>query len=220
MSGADPDAALPPMARRFRGFLPVVVDLETGGFNSATDAVLEVAAFTLAMDPDGELAIDRSYSSHVEPFEGANIEAASLEFTGIDPFNPLRGALPEREAFRDMFKMIRESVKANGCNRAILVGHNAHFDHAFVRAASERGKLKRNPFHPFSSLDTTSLGGLAFGQTVLARACRAAGIEFENDEAHSARYDARKTAELFCAVVNRWKALGGWPPPGGPSVPG
>ena len=61
------------------------------------------------------------------------------------------------------------------------------------------------------SFDTTSLAGLALGQTVLVKACRAAGIAFDQSEAHSALYDAQKTTELFCFMVNRYKALGGWP---------
>lgn len=198
------------LKQRFRKFLPVVVDVETGGFKAATDAILEIGAVTLAMDGDGLLWADRTIFHRVIPFDGANIDPAALEFTGIDPGDPERDAISEREAFRDVFKLVRKSVKAHGCNRAILVGHNAHFDHGFVNAASERHNLKRNPFHPFSSFDTASLAGLAYGQTVLSRACEEAGIEFDDGAAHSARYDAEKTAELFCGIVNRWRELGGW----------
>lgn len=197
------------MADRFRTFLPVVIDVETGGFNSETDAILEIAAIILCMNPLGMLEIEQSFFHRVVPFEGANIEEAALKFTGIDPFHPLRVARSEKEVFQAMFKVIRESMKNQGCKRAILVGHNAHFDHGFVRAASERHNLKRNPFHPFSSFDTASLSGLAYGQTVLSRACAAAKIDFDDKEAHSARYDAEKTAELFCGIVNKWKELGG-----------
>lgn len=198
------------MADRFRTYLPVVVDVETGGFNCETDAVLEVAAVILEMSRDGIIGVEQTFFQRIIPFEGANIEEAALKFTGIDPFHPLRIARPERDVFQSMFKVIRESMKSKGCKRAILVGHNAHFDHGFVRAASERHNLKRNPFHPFSSFDTATLSGLAYGQTVLSRACGAARIEFDDKEAHSARYDAEKTAELFCKIVNRWKELGGW----------
>ena len=215
MHEAELETELGPMlADRFRTYLPVVVDIETGGFNSATDAILEIAAVVLTMNKDGYLEIDQSLFHRVVPFEGANIEDAALKFTGIDPFHPLRIARPEKEVFQNMFKMIRDAMKAHSCKRAILVGHNAHFDHGFVRAASARHNLKRDPFHPFSSFDTASLSGLAYGQTVLSRACAAAGIEFDEAEAHSARYDAERTAELFCKIVNRWKDLGGWPPPG------
>lgn len=201
------------LANRFRTYLPVVIDVETGGFNSSTDAILEVAAVILAMDEVGTLAIDQTYFHRVNPFEGANIEEAALKFTGIDPYHPLRIARAEKEVFQTMFKLVRDAMKSNGCKRAILVGHNAHFDHGFINAVSERHKLKRNPFHPFSSFDTASLSGLAYGQTVLSRACEVARIEFDDRQAHSARYDAEKTAELFCGIVNRWKELGGWPIP-------
>jgi ribonuclease T len=198
-------------ADRFRTYLPVVVDIETGGFNSNTDAILEIAAVILSMDDAGKLEIEQTFFQRIVPFEGSNIEEAALKFTGIDPYHPLRIARPEKDVFQTLFKIIRDAVKINSCKRAILVGHNAHFDHGFVNAASERHSLKRNPFHPFSSFDTATLGGLAYGQTVLSRACEVAGIEFDNDQAHSANYDAEKTADLFCKIVNKWRALGGWP---------
>lgn len=198
------------IAQRFRGFLPVVIDVETGGFNSQTDAVLEIAATFLRMDDSGQLEPDDTVSYNVEPFEGANLETAALEFTGIDPHNPLRQAQKEVTVMGELMKRIRQQVKANGCTRAVLVGHNAHFDLGFVLAAIERSNIKRNPFHPFSVMDTASLSGLAYGHTVLARACQLADIDFDNSEAHSAAYDAYKTAELFCQIVNRWQQLGGW----------
>jgi len=206
-----PDNEIPLMRDRFRGFLPVVVDIETGGFNCQTDAILEMAITELAMNEQGELVIETTHSRNIEPFEGANLDPAALEFTGIDPESPLRGALPEAIALGELFGIVRLAVKANQCNRAVLVGHNAHFDAGFLNIATERAGLKRNPFHPFSYFDTATLAGLAFGHTVLARACSLAGISFDNNEAHSARYDAIKTAELFCLIVNRWRTLGGWP---------
>jgi ribonuclease T len=199
------------LANRFRTFLPVVVDIETGGFNSQTDAILEISAVILGMNEKGIIEIEQTFFQRVIPFEGLNLEEAALKFTGIDPFHPLRIATPEREVMQTMFDIIRDAVKAKHCKRAILVGHNAHFDLGFVNAASERHNFKRNPFHPFSCFDTATLSGLAFGQTVLARACEVAGIDFDNDEAHSARYDALKTAELYCQIVNTWQELGGWP---------
>ena len=198
---------------RFRGFLPVVVDIETGGFNCQTDAILEIAMTLLTMSEDGQLEIAETHSRNVEPFEGANLDPSALEFTGIDPESPLRGAVPEDIALGELFGVVRQAVKASQCNRAILVGHNAHFDAGFLNAASERLGLKRNPFHPFSHFDTATLAGLAVGHTVLARACALADIPFDNKEAHSAEYDATKTAELFCLIVNRWQSLGGWTTP-------
>ena len=207
----DAESGLNLLTDRFRTYMPVVIDVETGGFNCQTDAILEIAAVILSMDEKGILGIEQTYFHRIIPFDGANIEAAALKFTGIDPYHPLRIARTEKEVFQTLFKIVRDAMKANQCRRAILVGHNAHFDHGFVNAASERHKLKRNPFHPFSCVDTACLGGLAFGQTVLALACDAASIEFDDSQAHSARYDAEKTAELFCKIVNKWRDLGGWP---------
>ncbi len=195
------------IARRFRGFLPVVVDVETAGFNAATDALLEIAAVPIHMDDAGRVYPGETVSAHVKPFPGANLEESALAFTGIDPHHPLRIAEEEGPALKKIFEPIRHILKGSGCTRAILVGHNPAFDLAFLKAAVERTGIKRNPFHQFSTFDTATLAGLAYGQTVLARAIAAAGIEWDNNEAHSAVYDTEKTAELFCAIVNRWKAL-------------
>lgn len=198
-------------AERFRGFMPVVIDVETGGFNAGTDALLEVAAVTLDMGDDGVISMDQTFEFHVNPFEGANIEQAALDFTGIDLNCSDRCAIPEAEALTEMFQAIRQKVKDYDCTRAVVVGHNAHFDLGFINAAVARCQIKRNPFHQFSCFDTATLAGLAFGHTVLARACQLANIEFSSSYAHSAAYDAQKTAELFCQIVNKWKDLGGWP---------
>lgn len=195
-----------PLSERFRGFFPVIVDVETGGFNAAHDALLEIAAVTLRQDEHGLLYPDQRLHAHVIPFPGANLEPAALEFTGIDPFHPLRAAESEGDALRRIFEGIRKGQKQAECKRAILVGHNAHFDLGFVNAAINRNNLKnQSPFHPFSVFDTVTLAGLAYAQTVLARACKAAGLAFDNAEAHSALYDAERTAELFCRIVNRWQ---------------
>ena len=198
-----------PLADRFRTYLPVVIDIETGGFNSATDAVLEISAVILNMDKDEKLVINQTFlaGSFLSRVPISKIlPLNSPESTPITLFE-LQGL--KRLFFKNMFKLVRDAMKSNGCKRAILVGHNSHFDHG-LNAASERNLLKRNPFHLFF-FDTASLSGLAYGQTVLARACDAAKIEFDDNQAHSAKYDAEKTAELFCRIVNKWKDLGGWP---------
>ncbi|HET7222049.1 MAG TPA: ribonuclease T [Rhodanobacteraceae bacterium] len=199
------DAYAKRMSTRFRGFQPVVVDVETGGFDAQHDALLEIAAVVVSMDGDGMLVPEPVVSTHVEAFPGSHIDPKSLEVTGIDPDQPLRGAQPERAALDLIFKPVREAIKASGCQRAILVGHNAAFDLGFLNAAVQRTGHKRNPFHPFSCFDTVTLAGLAFGQTVLSRAVQAAGYEWNADYAHSAVYDAERTAALFCTIVNRWK---------------
>ncbi len=197
----------PIIADRFRGYLPIVVDVETGGFDAKQDALLEIAATTLLLDEAGLLQLGETHACHVEPFPNSNIDPKALAFNGIDPYHPFRDALPEREALKKIFEPIRKAVKASGCKRAILVGHNAFFDLGFINAAVERSNYKRNPFHPFSTFDTVSLAGLAYGQTVLARAAQCAGLEWDSNEAHSAIYDTEQTARLFCTIVNRWQEL-------------
>ncbi|MDB2330481.1 ribonuclease T [Alteromonas sp.] len=199
------------LSHRFRGYFPVIIDVETAGFNATTDALLEIAAVTVKMDDDGVLHPDETFHFHITPFEGANLEKAALEFNGIDPDCALRGAIEESEAMKEMCKGVRKAQKAANCQRSVIVAHNAAFDQGFVNAAITRSNIKRTPFHPFVSFDTTSLAGLTLGQTVLVKACRAAGIDFDQNEAHSALYDAQKTTELFCFMVNRYQALGGWP---------
>jgi len=195
------------MVDRFRGFLPVVVDVETGGFDSQRHALLEIAVAVTRMDEHGRLSFDAPVLARVQPFAGAELDPRALEVTGIDPDHPLRAALDEREALNQVFRPVREAVRASGCQRAVLVGHNAAFDLGFLNAAVARVGHKRNPFHPFSCFDTATLGGLAYGQTVLSRAVQAAGFDFDAREAHSAVYDAERTAQLFCTIVNRWKDL-------------
>lgn len=192
------------VARRFRGFLPVVVDVETAGFNPKTDALLEIAVVLLKVDEHGHWTRETTYASHVLPFEGANLEKSSLQFTGIDPYHPFRFAVPEAEALKTIFDPIRQAIKKHHCSKAILVGHNPAFDLSFINAAVERCGIKKSPFHSFSCFDTATLAGVAFGQTVLARAMQAAGLEWDGKQAHSAIYDAEGTADLFCAIVNRW----------------
>lgn len=199
--------ALAAMHTRFRGFLPVVVDVETGGFDAEKDALLEISAVVIDMDDAGLVHPGKVASAHVKPFPGANIDPKALEITGIDPDHPFRMALDEREALTKVFQVVRKAVRDYDCQRAILVGHNAAFDLGFLNAAVRRTAHKRNPFHPFSCFDTVSLAGLAFGQTVLSRAVEAAGMTWDASEAHSAIYDAERTAALFCAIVNRWKTL-------------
>ncbi len=192
------------VASRFRGFLPVVVDVETGGFNAETDALLEIAAVLLAFDDLSGWRRDRTLFHNIKPFQGANLDAKALEFNKIDPEHPFRGAVGEALAIETIFDSINDKVKEHGCSRAILVGHNPFFDLSFLKAASERCAVQKFPFHHFCTFDTAALSGVAFGQTVLARAVKAAGLEWDADSAHSAIYDAERTAELFCKIVNRW----------------
>lgn len=192
------------MAQRFRGFLPVAVDVETGGFDWTRHALLEIAVVPLLLDDGGALKPGTVTSTHVLPADGTQIDPKSLEITGIDPGHPFLDAKPERAALDHVFAPVRAAMRASGCQRAILVGHNAHFDLNFLNAAVARVAHKRNPFHPFSVFDTVTLAGIAYGQTVLARAVQAAGLDWNPADAHSAVYDAERTAQLFCRIANAW----------------
>ncbi len=189
--------------RRFRGYLPVAIDVETGGFQVATDALLEIAAVLIDMDSDGLLRRGTTHEFHIQPFAGSRLDPAALSVTGIDPYHPLRPALPERDALQRVFREIGHGMRSYGCRRAILVGHNAAFDLSFLNAAVARAQVKRNPFHPFSCFDTATLAGAALGQTVLAKAVTVAGLEWDAGSAHAARYDAERSADIFCLVCNR-----------------
>src|SRR5699024_8159749 len=191
------NAQLTGLCDRFRGFYPVVIDVETAGFNAKTDALLEIAAITLKMDEQGWLMPDTTLHFHVEPFVGANLQPEALAFNGIDPNDPARGAVSEYEALHEIFKAVRKGIQASGCNRA---------------------SLQRNPFHPVATFDTAALAGLALGHTVFSKACQTAGMDFDSPQAHSALYDTERTAVLFCEIVNRWKRLGGWPLPAAEEV--
>jgi ribonuclease T len=207
MPPADPGIAPPPfrpMAERFRGYLPVVVDVETGGFDWTRHALLEIAAVPIELDDAGRFVPGEVACAHLHPAPGTEIDPKSLEVTGIVLDHPFRMAKEEKEALDHVFAAVRAAVRRHNCQRAILVGHNAHFDLDFLNAAVARVQHKRNPFHPFSVFDTVTLGGVAFGQTVLARALQAAGLAWNQTEAHSAVYDAERTAELFCKVANAW----------------
>ncbi|OGT56780.1 MAG: ribonuclease T [Gammaproteobacteria bacterium RIFCSPHIGHO2_12_FULL_43_28] len=192
------------LTRRFRGLLPVVVDVETSGLIPATDALLEVALVTLKADEEGGLQRDQTVAYHVEPFVGARLDQQALAITGIDPFHPLRFAIPEGQALSRLFSLVREALEKSGCYRAVLVGHNAWFDLSFILEAAKRAGIKQIPLHTFTTFDTASLSAVALGETVLARAARRAKIPFDIQKAHAASYDAERTAELFCYIVNRW----------------
>ncbi len=190
--------------RRFDGYLPIVIDIETSGVDSQKNAILEIAAFTVDYNAEDLLAIKNNFACHVTPFEGARLDPEAMEITGIDPYHPFRFDITEQDALNQLFDFAEQALKETHCRRAVLVGHNAHFDLSFIMAASKRCKIKKTPFHSFTVFDTATLSGLVFGKTVLAKALRAARLGFDKNEAHSAIYDAKQTAELFCLIVNRF----------------
>lgn len=208
MSG---DAGGSGIANRFRGFLPVVVDLETGGFDPQQHALLELSVVTLCINASARWQIDETLTRHITPFPGARLDPESMRVNGIQVEHPFRQqiAVEEAQVLSEAFSLVRTKIKQHGCSRAILTGHNAAFDLDFLKAAAQRNGIKRNPFHPFSTFDTVSLAGLAYGQTVLSRAVQASGGQWDTEQAHNAHYDAAQTAQLFCRIINHWEAQNG-----------
>lgn len=212
-AAAAPQTPFRQMRERFRGFLPVAVDVETGGFDWNKHALLEIAMVPIDLDEQGRYVCGQTAAAHLIPAPGTQIDPKSLEITGIRLDHPFRLAKPEKDALDHVFAPVRAALRKHNCQRAILVGHNAHFDLNFLNAAVARCGHKRNPFHPFSVFDTVSLAGLTYGQTVLARAVHAAGMTWDSNQAHSAVYDAEQTAQLFCIIANRWRDAGVADPP-------
>ena len=67
------DTSIIPLDKRFRGYLPVVIDIETAGFNPKKNALLEIAAVIVELNSDYELHITEQYTTHVIPFNKFNI---------------------------------------------------------------------------------------------------------------------------------------------------
>lgn len=188
--------------QRFRKYLPVVVDLETGGFDPINNAILEIAVTLIGQNDKYELVVLDTHRYHIDPYKDLIVEQESLDFTKIKLDHPLRKAVSEKEALNELFKIINKAKSEYSCSRAILVGHNAHFDLAFIKESIKRNNIKKSPFHPFSVLDTVSLGAMHTQQTVLARVCESLSIDYDSNEAHSAAYDAEITAKVFCNIIN------------------
>jgi ribonuclease T len=92
---------------RIRGYLPVVIDVETSGFNDKTDALLEICAILLSMDENGSFFPKTTLHYHVKPFDGANIESSAIKFNGIDIDNPFRLAVTEKRHFQKYLSILR-----------------------------------------------------------------------------------------------------------------
>ena len=193
------------IVKRFSGFLPVVVDCETGGVDDPDqEALLEVAACPLEYDAEGLLCKGPLWHYHVQPFEGAVISEHALAVTQIKPDHPFRFAVTESIMAQQLTEKVNQMVKAHQCRKAVMVGHNAQFDLNYLKAAFKRSDMvKAFPFHDFVTFDTATISALWLRETVLARALHKAGIDFDTQEAHSALYDCERTATLVCQILNQ-----------------
>ena len=186
--------------RLFAGFLPVVVDVETAGVNPQTDALLEVAACVLQLK-DGQLVPGDVWHEHVTPYPGLCVHQEALDINRIIPDHPFRMALLEEEALKSLIEFVKNHCQSQSCERAILIGHNAHFDLEFLNQAYLRHNLT-SPFHRFRVMDTVTLSMVHLGVSVLAKALRRTRIGYDPDQAHGALYDTIQTARLFCHLYH------------------
>ncbi|MBM4222986.1 MAG: ribonuclease T [Gammaproteobacteria bacterium] len=186
----------------FGHYYPIVIDCETSGINPDQHALLEVACVILA-PVDKKLQIIARETFHVLPFEGAQFDPDSMKIHQIDPHYPLRFAESEKDVLIKLNAMIAPYIKGH-YRRALLVGHNAWFDLAFLNKAYERQSVK-SPFHRFTCMDTATLSAFFLRETVLAKALYRCRIAYDPKEAHSALYDAEKTAELLALLWNNYQ---------------
>ena len=189
------------LSKRFRGFLPIVVDIETAGFDPNKNAILEIAV--IFMDyADTVLVTTDTFHEHIIPEPGLILDPEALEFTKIIPDHPFRFAVSEKAMLASLRDKIQQQCALTGCSRAVLVGHNGQFDLSFIQAALIRQEMSML-LHRFLVFDTATLSAAFLGETVLARAVRRSGKPFDEKEAHGALYDATVTAELFAHLINR-----------------
>ena len=186
---------------RFGGLLPIVVDMETSGINPDSNAILELASIVLYLNDKLDLQCGNFFSCHVRPFPSSKIDPSSMYINTIEIENPFRLALSEEEAINRLFRFVYMNLRNFGCRKAVLVGHNANFDLAFLESARKRYKID-SPFHTFTVIDTATIGAVFYGKTVLANVVNASNMRFNPKLAHSAIYDAKITTDLFCSVTN------------------
>ena len=188
-----------PMQNRFRGFMPVVIDVECGGFIPYRCTVGNCRS-VVGDSGDGSLAAWGNWRYHVQPFPAPT----SNGVTRCDGLSILFTRYAQRFQRRSAHAIVQEisqAMKDNDCTRAILVGHNACFDLNFLNAAVARTEIKRNPFHPFSSFDTATLAGVAFGQTgYRSRFKRPESLGIRTNAFGA--YDAQQTADCFARSAN------------------
>ena len=189
------------LAKRFRGFLPIVVDIETAGFDPDKNAILEIAVIFMDYQ-DGKLMPIDTFHEHIIPEPGLALDEEALEFTKIIPDHPFRYAVSEKQMLQTLQEKIQLYCDQLNCSRAVLVGHNGQFDLSFIQAALLRQDIKML-LHRFLVFDTATLSAAFLGETVLARAVRRSGKPFDEKEAHGALYDATVTAELFSDLISQ-----------------
>ncbi|MDY4203079.1 MAG: PolC-type DNA polymerase III [Schaedlerella sp.] len=165
----------------------VVFDIETTGFSSIKDKIIEIGAVKVV---NGE--ITERYSTFVNPERPIPFEITQL--TGItdemvmDAPN-IEAILPEFLAFAD---------------GAVLVAHNAGFDVGFIEQNCRYQDIEPH----FVYVDTVALSRImlpTLAKYKLNNVAKALGISLENH--HRAVDDAGATAEIFVKLVKMLKEV-------------
>ncbi|MDD6695675.1 MAG: PolC-type DNA polymerase III [Lachnospiraceae bacterium] len=155
----------------------VVFDIETTGFSSVTNHIIEIGAVKVE---NGKI-VDR-FSTYVNPQEPIPYRITKLTtITDADVMDAptIDQVLPEFFAF---------------CEGCVLVAHNASFDIGFIKENARRLGLP----YAYTHVDTLAMARVLLPQLAkftLDHVAKTVGVSLENH--HRAVDDAEATAEIF-----------------------
>lgn len=166
-----------------------VVDVETTGFSPRRgDRVIEIA--TVRIHPDGTVVDE--WTTLVNP--SRDISASHIhgitasDVVGAPEFSDIAGDLLQR------------------LDRAVVTGHNIRFDWSFLAAEYERVGYRLPELPRICTLRLGYLLQPHLASRKLAACCADMGIELAHG--HMALNDARATAQLLAAYLERASAAG------------
>ena len=155
----------------------VVFDIETTGFSSVTNHIIEIGAVKVE---NGKI-VDR-FSTYVNPQEPIPYRITKLTtITDADVMDAptIDQVLPEFFAF---------------CEGCVLVAHNASFDTGFIKENARKLELP----YAYTHVDTLAIARVLLPQLAkftLDHVAKTVGVSLENH--HRAVDDAEATAEIF-----------------------
>ena len=155
----------------------VVFDIETTGFSSVTNHIIEIGAVKVE---NGKI-VDR-FSTYVNPQEPIPYRITKLTtITDADVMDAptIDQVLPEFFAF---------------CEGCVLVAHNASFDTGFIKENARKLELP----YAYTHVDTLAMARVLLPQLAkftLDHVAKTVGVSLENH--HRAVDDAEATAEIF-----------------------
>ena len=191
-------------SKRFRGFLPVVIDVETGGFHSRTDALLEIAAVIIEVDAAGRVRRGATHAFHVKPFEG------SRHGSGLARGQRHRPLAPAAPGHR------RSAMRCSGCSArsappSARTAAGAPFSWATTPRSTWDSSTPRWSAPASSAIPSTRSPASTprrWPARRWARRCWRGRRSCRRHRLGQPRrrirrvYDAERTADLFCHVCN------------------